>query len=356
MVARGGKRIGNRPLLDQRDPVAALASDHAVDKPAMPAPTTMTFIKSAFPHPHQLTQRFCACRCPKTASTLGDMHWAIGRQHTVWRQAGKPGLWSGMTNLMPPSTLPSIPPPAVSTRPARAGFRPEPLRGLCASARRSAVFFWEDFGFWCFGGFDDVSPLLRDKRFGRQIPAGNPDSSGLGQDRTHLAAFDAHRGQFAAQAGAARPYAAQDAGQPRLRVAPGRAAAAAHRDAGQRADRRLRADGEVELLPAFASPIPDHHHCRDDRPAGRDGTAAGRLVAPAWSPCTCTAAPARPRTTANRAAREFFGFPARPCRRAAQEAAATTCCTLLIAAQDDGQKLTRGRAHVDGHPAAQRRP
>ena len=33
----------------------------------------------------------------------------------------------------------------------------------------SPSFFWEDYGRWCFGGFGEVSALLRDKRFGRQI-------------------------------------------------------------------------------------------------------------------------------------------------------------------------------------------
>ena len=31
------------------------------------------------------------------------------------------------------------------------------------------AFLWEDYGHWCFAGFKDVSALLRDKRFGRQI-------------------------------------------------------------------------------------------------------------------------------------------------------------------------------------------
>jgi len=31
------------------------------------------------------------------------------------------------------------------------------------------VFKWEDYGYWCFTRHDDVSALLRDRRFGRQI-------------------------------------------------------------------------------------------------------------------------------------------------------------------------------------------
>lgn len=52
-------------------------------------------------------------------------------------------------------------------------------------------FYWEQFGMWCFGGFDDVNRLLRDRTLGRQSPSGIPDSRGLDMDRAHLAAFDA---------------------------------------------------------------------------------------------------------------------------------------------------------------------
>nr|WP_237153599.1 cytochrome P450 [Oryzibacter oryziterrae] len=32
-----------------------------------------------------------------------------------------------------------------------------------------SAFYWEDYGFWCFPGFAEVSALLRDKRFGRDL-------------------------------------------------------------------------------------------------------------------------------------------------------------------------------------------
>ncbi len=35
--------------------------------------------------------------------------------------------------------------------------------------RVAPVFYWEDYGFWCFLDHADVSSLLRDRRFGRQV-------------------------------------------------------------------------------------------------------------------------------------------------------------------------------------------
>ncbi|MGO4836115.1 cytochrome P450, partial [Rhizobiaceae sp. 2RAB30] len=57
--------------------------------------------------------------------------------------------------------------------------------------RNARSFYWEDFGFWCLGGHDDVNRLLRDRRFGREKPAGAPDSQGVAGDRLHLTDFDA---------------------------------------------------------------------------------------------------------------------------------------------------------------------
>ena len=75
--------------------------------------------------------------------------------------------------------------------PHEESFAQNPYEAYAWLHSRGSMFFWEDFGFWCAGGFDEVSRLLRDRRFGRQNPAGVPDSRGIGQDRSHLAAFDA---------------------------------------------------------------------------------------------------------------------------------------------------------------------
>ncbi|RUM98006.1 cytochrome P450 [Pseudaminobacter arsenicus] len=54
----------------------------------------------------------------------------------------------------------------------------------------SPTFYWEDYGFWCFGGYDDVNRILRDRRFGRQKPQSAADNQRKLGDRSHLTAFD----------------------------------------------------------------------------------------------------------------------------------------------------------------------
>lgn len=69
-------------------------------------------------------------------------------------------------------------------------FHQNPYEAYAHLHATAPTFFWENFGFWCVGSFDEVNRLLRDRRLGRQNPAGIPDSRGVGQDRSHLAAFD----------------------------------------------------------------------------------------------------------------------------------------------------------------------
>lgn len=79
----------------------------------------------------------------------------------------------------------------VSLDPHEPTFVQNPYDAYAWLHANSPAFFWEEFGFWCLGGYDMVNGLLRDRRFGRQNPAGIPDSRGLDEDRSHLAAFDA---------------------------------------------------------------------------------------------------------------------------------------------------------------------
>lgn len=54
----------------------------------------------------------------------------------------------------------------------------------------TSAFFWENYGFWCFIGYDAVNQLLRDRRFGREKRHTDADSQGRSGNRAHLNDFD----------------------------------------------------------------------------------------------------------------------------------------------------------------------
>jgi cytochrome P450 len=121
----------------------------------------------------------------------------------------------------------------------------------------SPSFFWEDYGRWCFGGFGEVSALLRDKRFGRQIlHVATREQLGLPEPKPHLAAFDQ-----------TEKYSLLNLEPPahtRLRALVNRAFVSRHVEQLRPRIERLAnelidgfaGDGEVELLKAYAAPIP----------------------------------------------------------------------------------------------------
>ena len=57
----------------------------------------------------------------------------------------------------------------VRLNPRDPDFFNDPYPAYAAIRRAAPAFFWEDYGFWCFGAHADVSMALRDRRFGRQI-------------------------------------------------------------------------------------------------------------------------------------------------------------------------------------------
>jgi cytochrome P450 len=57
----------------------------------------------------------------------------------------------------------------VSLDPRDPAFFHDPYPAYCAIRAATPAFFWEQYGFWCFASHADVSALLRDRRFGRQI-------------------------------------------------------------------------------------------------------------------------------------------------------------------------------------------
>jgi cytochrome P450 len=72
------------------------------------------------------------------------------------------------------------------------GFFNDPYPAYAAIRADAPAFFWEDYGFWCFAAYADVSELLRDKRFGRQIVhVMSREELGWPAPKAHLAAFDA---------------------------------------------------------------------------------------------------------------------------------------------------------------------
>jgi cytochrome P450 len=58
---------------------------------------------------------------------------------------------------------------SVSLDPRDPVFFNDPYGAYRAIRATAPVFFWEQYGFWCFTAHADVTALLRDKRFGRQI-------------------------------------------------------------------------------------------------------------------------------------------------------------------------------------------
>ncbi|WP_375451008.1 cytochrome P450 [uncultured Devosia sp.] len=70
-------------------------------------------------------------------------------------------------------------------------FFQDPYAFYSAVHAGSPAFFWEDYGHWCFAGFRQVSALLRDKRFGRQIlHVATREELGLPEPKAHTAHFD----------------------------------------------------------------------------------------------------------------------------------------------------------------------
>src|ERR687887_422421 len=78
-----------------------------------------------------------------------------------------------------------------SAEPRNAAFYQDPYGFYSELHRTAPVFFWENYGHWCFAGFKEVNALLRDKRFGRQIlHLASREQLGLPEPKPHVAAFD----------------------------------------------------------------------------------------------------------------------------------------------------------------------
>ncbi|MGN6101279.1 MAG: cytochrome P450 [Devosia sp.] len=145
-----------------------------------------------------------------------------------------------------------------SARPREAAFFDDPYAFYSAlHAAGTPTFFWEDYGHWCFAGWKEVNALLRDRRFGREIlHLMSREQLGWPPPKPHTAAFDL-----------TEKYSLLSLEPPdhtRLRTLVNRAFVSRHVEqlrpriealANELVD-RFEPDGRVELLKAFAAPLP----------------------------------------------------------------------------------------------------
>ncbi|KKC31132.1 cytochrome P450 [Devosia psychrophila] len=119
------------------------------------------------------------------------------------------------------------------------------------------TFFWDQYGHWCFAGFKDVSALLRDKRFGREIlHVATREELGMPEPKAHTAAFDLTEKHSLLNL--------EPPAHTRLRTLVNRAFVSRHVEqlrprivklANEMID-RFEGEDSVDLIKAFAAPIP----------------------------------------------------------------------------------------------------
>ncbi len=82
---------------------------------------------------------------------------------------------------------------SVNLDPRNAQFVQYPYDAYHAIRATCPVFKWEHYGHWCFAAHDDVNGLLRDRRFGRQIlHVASREELGWPDVPEHLRVFAAH--------------------------------------------------------------------------------------------------------------------------------------------------------------------
>lgn len=146
---------------------------------------------------------------------------------------------------------------SMSLSPRDAAFVQQPYAAYARLHQAGAVFFWEDYGKWCFAGHGDVSALLRDRRFGRQIlHVKSRAELGWPAPAAHLAPFDAIERHSLLELEPPdhtrlrglvnRAFVSRRIEQLRARIS-----SLAH----ELID-RFAANGQVELIAEFATPLP----------------------------------------------------------------------------------------------------
>ena len=161
-----------------------------------------------------------------------------------------------------PATLPTSFTLDVATRslaldPRDPAFVQDPYVAYRALHEQSPVFYWRDYGYWCFARHEDVSMLLRDRRFGRQVlHVLSRSELGWPEPPAHLAPFAAYERHALLELEPPahtrmrtlvnRPFLARVTERLRPRLA-------------SMADdlvNRFSSSGTVELIEHFATPLP----------------------------------------------------------------------------------------------------
>ena len=79
---------------------------------------------------------------------------------------------------------------SVSLDPCDPHFYNNPYPAYRAIRSAVPIFKWDEYGYWCFARHEDVSALLRDRRFGRQIlHVASREELGWAETPEHLRAF-----------------------------------------------------------------------------------------------------------------------------------------------------------------------
>lgn len=222
--------------------------------------------------------------------------------------------------------------------PHEPAFVQNPYEAYAFLHQQRRAVFWEQYGFWCLTGFDDVTRALRDKRLGRERPGGYLANVRATGDRSHLTHFDA------AEAGSMLEL--EPPVHTKLRTLVNRAFVSRNVERLRPTIEALAHElidgfqdqGRVDLLPAFASPLPITIIAEM---LGVPVAMGPQLLD--WSHrMVAMYMHGRTRETeddADRAAREFSGF-LRGYVSRRRGMPGDDLLSLLISAHESGQKLT----------------
>jgi unspecific monooxygenase len=221
--------------------------------------------------------------------------------------------------------------------PHEPAFVQDPYAAYAWLHRQGGTFFWEEYGLWCFGRYDDVNGLLRDRRFGRERPGGYLSAAADGS-RRHLSTFDGLEANSMLEL--------EPPVHTRLRTLVNRAFVSRQVErlrprievlANELID-RFPAGGPVDLLPAYASPLPITIIAEM---LGVPTEMGPQLLD--WShkmvAMYVLGATRETEAQAEKAARDFSAF-LRGYVAERRKRPGDDLLSLLISAQEDGQKLT----------------